>query len=350
MAEHQPRKIKAWAALEYGADLVPWEFEAAPLMADEVGVEVKACGICLSDVDLLKAKHGAQLTAAIGYTVPMVAGHEGVGIVREVGALVSHLKIGDVVGLGVARGCCRECANCSEGRNNLCPSKVMMFKDGQKGAFSEFMRIKSDWAIKIPSSIPIEKAGPLMCAGTTTFAPFKNWNIRPGQTVGVMGIGGLGHLSLQFAHAFGCEVYALSRGTSKEAEAKSFGAHHFINTEDKAQMDSVTGVLDYLMVTAAGASEMGSLTRLLAPNGTLVVIGIVAPEIKVSLLDLISGQKKVAGVAAGSTACTKEMLKFAALHKIYPKTETFPFSDINKAIKHVQDGHARYRAVLVHNH
>jgi uncharacterized zinc-type alcohol dehydrogenase-like protein len=279
----------------------------------------------------------------------MVAGHEGVGIVKEVGSLVQHLKVGDVVGLGVGRGCCRECLQCSEGRNNLCPKKVMMFKDGAKGAFSEFMRIRADWAIKIPDSIPIEKAGPLMCAGTTTFAPFVNWDIRPGQSVGVVGIGGLGHLSLQFARAYGCEVYALSRGMGKEVESKHFGAHHFVNTEDASQVKSIAGRLDYLMVTAGGPNvDLGGLMSTLASNGTMVIMGMIGVEVKVPLMELIMGQKRVVGVAAGSTTTTKEMLKFAALHKIYPTVEPFPFDKINEAIEHVAQGKARYRAVLMH--
>jgi uncharacterized zinc-type alcohol dehydrogenase-like protein len=345
----QPKKIKAWAAMDYGAPLVEWEYEAPALKPNEVGVEVRACGICLSDVDLLRAKHGAALTKMIGYTCPMVAGHEGVGIVREVGSLVHHLKVGDVVGLGVGRGCCRECMNCLEGKNNLCAKKEMMFKEGAKGAFSEFMRIKADWAIKIPDGIPIDKAGPLMCAGTTTFAPFRTCDIRPGDAVGVLGIGGLGHLSLQFARAFGCEVYALSRGTSKEAEARTLGAHHFVNTDDADRMNAITGKLNYLMVTAGSSNlDFGVLMKTLAANGTLVLMGIIGHEVKVSVMELIMGQKKVTGIAAGSTATTYEMLHFAALHKIIPQTEPFPFANINEAIQHVADGKARYRAVLLH--
>jgi len=209
--------------------------------------------------------------------------------------------------------------------------------------------IKADWAIKIPDSIPIEKAGPLMCAGTTTYAPFMNWNIRSGQSVGVLGIGGLGHLSLQFAKAYGCEVYALSRGMSKEAESKQFGAHHFVNTEDAAQVKSITGCLDYLMVTAGGPNvDLGGLMSTLAPNGTMVIMGLIGTEVKLPMMELIMGQKRVVGVAAGSTTTTKEMLKFAALHKIYPQIEQFPFEKINEAIEHVAQGKARYRAVLMH--
>jgi len=225
----------------------------------------------------------------------------------------------------------------------------MMFKGGNKGAFSEFMRIKADWAIQIPSSIPIEKAGPLMCAGTTTYAPFKVFNVKPGQSVGVVGIGGLGHLSLQFARAWGCQVYAFSRGTSKETEAKHFGAHHFVNSEDPKELAKINGTLDFLMVTAGGPGiDFGALMQTLGPNGTMVIMGIIAPELKVSVMELIMNQKRVVGVAAGSTTTSKEMLKFAALHKIYPQTEEFSFDKINEAIDHTASGKARYRAVLIH--
>jgi len=224
-----------------------------------------------------------------------------------------------------------------------------MFRNGQKGAFSDFMRINAGFAIKIPDQIPLEKAGPLMCAGTTTFAPFRTHNIKPGESVGVLGIGGLGHMSIQFGRAFGCEVYALTRGLSKETEARNLGAKHVINTEDPKAMESIFGKLNYLMVTAGGPStDVGLLMKTLATGGKMILMGFITHEVKVSIMELISYQKTVCGSAAGSTTLTKDMLEFCALHNILPLIETYRFDEINSVFDKVSAGHVRYRAVLLH--
>jgi len=188
-----------------------------------------------------------------------------------------------------------------------------------------------------------------MCAGTTTFAPFRNHNIKPGQSVGVLGIGGLGHMSLQFARAFGCEVYALTRGLSKEKEAKSLGATHVINTEDPKAMESIFGKLNFLMVTAGGPStDIAILMKTLSVGGTMILMGFITYEVKVPIMELISFQKTVCGSAAGSTNLSRDMLEFCALHNILPMIETFRFDEINSVFDKVSAGNVRYRAVLLH--
>jgi len=282
------------------------------------------------------------------YEYPIVAGHEGVGIIEVVGSCVSHLKVGDRVGVGIYRECCGNCLDCAEGRTNLCFQKKMMFAGTNKGCFSEHMRLEGKFAFKLPEGIKAEEAGPLMCAGATVFAPFRNHTVKPGQSVGVVGIGGLGHLSLQVARAFGCQVYAFSTSIDKEQECRSLGANIFINTTDPASKASVIGKLDFLMMTASGKGvDYKYLMTTLAPGGKMIVMGASGLEdIPVSPVDLILGQKSLCGSAGGSHAIYIDMLKFCALHNIKPIIQTWPVAQINEAIASVKSGKIRYRAVV----
>jgi len=266
-----------------------------------------------------------------------------------VGSLVTHLKIGDIVGLGVYRYSCDNCQECAEGRNNLCHKKVAMFMGKEKGCFGDYVRIEAKFAFKIPEGIKIEDAGPLMCAGATVFAPFRLHNITSGSSVGVVGIGGLGHLALQFAKAFGCEVYAFSTSADKEEECKKLGAHKFINTSDETSKKSAIGKIDYLMMTASGSGmDYKYLMQALASNGTLIILGITGvADIPVSPIDLVLNQKTIVGGAAGSRAVYLDMLQFCALHHIKPIIQTWPVSQINDAIAVVKSGKIRYRAVVL---
>eukprot|EP01126_Amoeba_proteus_P047493 TRINITY_DN541_c0_g1_i1.p1 TRINITY_DN541_c0_g1~~TRINITY_DN541_c0_g1_i1.p1 ORF type:complete len:229 (+),score=46.65 TRINITY_DN541_c0_g1_i1:530-1216(+) len=218
------------------------------------------------------------------------------------------------------------------------------------GTFSEEMVINFKFAIPIPDEIPTTHAGPLMCAGTTVFAPFRNLNIKSGDHVGVVGIGGLGHLALRFAKAFGCRVTAFSRGTEKEGAARSFGAHHYIDTSStnfSTQVGSGIPQLDVILVTASGPSvDYVQLVRCLAFNGKVVIIGATGHEIKVSLVELLVGQKAIVGSAAGSYGLSSDMLEFAALHGVLPDVEIFNVDDCNAAVQKVKDGAIRFRAVL----
>jgi len=283
------------------------------------------------------------------YNYPICAGHEGIGEVASIGSRVTHLKVGQLVGLGVYRSCCGVCSKCAHGLTNVCDQKQLMFAGDAKGCFAETVRIDSKFAFPIPDGIPAESAGPLMCAGVTVFAPFRNHNIKPGDVVGVCGIGGLGHLALQIARAFGCEVYAFSTTSKKEEECKKFGAHYFINTSDEASKNSAIGKVNFLLMTASGPNvDYKYLMRTLAPNGTLILLGVTGmADIAVSPIELLFGQKKLCGSAAGSMACCLDMLKFCAHHQIRPKIETWPVKQINDAIAKVKSGDIRYRAVVI---
>jgi len=242
-----PRTVRAWAARSQGAPLELTNVSLPPLSDDSVEVRILACGLCASDCDAL-GPMGAL------YRHPLVVGHEGVGVVTEVGRLVRHLRAGQRVGIGVYRGACAACLYCTAGQNNLCALKELMFMNGSHGAFAESVRIRADFAIPIPEAIATEHAGPLLCAGVAVFAPFRRHAIQPGARVGVLGIGGLGHLALQVASKMGCEVVALSTSGDKAAAARELGAHRFVNLMREEEIKPVHGTIDYLFVTASGDS------------------------------------------------------------------------------------------------
>jgi len=338
-------KIKSWAVQKAKDPLAEYTWDAPALKENEVDVKIKACGVCRSDVDAVDGVYDAWGL----YHYPIVTGHEGVGEVVEVGSEVKHLKVGQLVGLGVFRNCCETCTSCINGKTNLCLSTTMMFAQGNRGCLSEHVRIKAKFAFAIPEGIPFEYAGPLMCAGTTVFSPFREHNIQPGQHVGVIGIGGLGHLAIQIAKAYGCVVTAFSSSSDKETEARHFGAHHFVNTSEaspKVEKNSI----DFLLMTAGGMRGINwdFFFSVLAPNATFIFMGAASHEpIPVPLQSLIMGQRRVAGSAAGSVAHTTDMLKFCAAHKIRPQIETFPVSKINEAFEKTRQGNVRYRAVIL---
>lgn len=265
------------------------------LPPDQVSVRIECCGLCSSDID-------AMTKYAHMYQFPLVAGHEGIGEIIEKGALVKHLKVGQRVGIGVYRSSCGSCLFCTTGQNNLCALKELMFMEGKMGAFAEVVRIKAEFAIPIPDGIESIYAAPLMCAGVTTFAAYRRFNIQAGQRVGVLGIGGLGHLALQFGVKFGCEVIALSTSIDKQDYCKSINVHHFINIMNEHEIKPLFGSLDYLLVTASGDSlDYRALLGLLAPNGKLVLMGVSFKEQTISPAQLLVGQKSICGCAAGST-------------------------------------------------
>jgi uncharacterized zinc-type alcohol dehydrogenase-like protein len=334
--------MKAWSAGSPNEKLKIQEFELEELREDQVEVQILACGICASDLDAIKGKYGNL------YRFPMVPGHEGVGKVVAIGRLVKGLAIGDRVGLGVYRNTCSTCQYCTSARDNLCNQKEMMFAQNY-GCFSDHLRINYRYAFKIPESLASEAAAPLMCAGTTVYAPFLKHQIGHGARVGVLGIGGLGHLALQFANKLGCEVYGLSNSTNKAEFCLKLGAHHFIDTSSANARSDLQGKLDYLLVTAGnGSGTWEDLLHYLAPDGKLIQIGVNPTPALLSPLTLLMGQKTVVGSAAGSSEVVQTMLNFAAVHQIQPIIEVFPFSKINEALDKVASGKVRFRAVLTH--
>ena len=330
--------IRALAARSAKGSLESFDYTPGPLGDEHVEIAVQSCGICHSDLSMLNNDWG--ITA-----YPFVPGHEVVGTVAALGSRVKTLKVGQTVGLGWFSQSCMTCRTCMCGDHNLCPSNEQTIV-GRHGGFASRVRAHSAWVSPLPEGIDAAKAGPLLCGGITVFNPLVQHDIRPTQRVGVVGIGGLGHMALKFMNKWGCEVFAFTSSDSKAGEAKSLGAHHAVNSRDDAQLAKVKGLLDFILVTANADLNWGAYIDCLAPKGTLHFVGVPPSPVASHVFPMIVGQKSISATPLGSPATTAAMLDFCARHKIAPVTETFPMSQANKALHHLHEGKARYRIVL----
>lgn len=331
-------KFRAYAAEKAGAELKPFEYDPGTLRDDQVDIAVESCGVCHSDMSMLNNEWGIS-------QYPFVPGHEVVGKIRAVGRSVKHLSIGQRVGVGWYSGSCMTCPQCMSGDHNLCATSESTIV-GRYGGFADHVRCQATWATPIPDSLDPEKAGPLFCGGITVFNPIVQFGVLPTHRVGVIGIGGLGHLALQFLNKWGCEVVAFTSSDSKKAEAMRLGAHHAISSRDEAQLEKWKGRLDFVLSTVAADMNWSTYIGLLAPKGRLHFVGVAPTPVSTHVFPLLVGQKNISGSPLGSPATTATMIDFCARHKIAPVTEVFPLSKANEAISHLHSGKARYRIVL----
>lgn len=314
------------------------EVPFAPPGPLEVEVAVEACGLCHSDLEVLS-------NAWRNTVYPVVLGHEIIGRITRVGRAVTALSTGQRVGIGWMSDSCMSCVCCVGGRHNLCPD-VRPTIIGRHGGLAE--RVKSHWAWAVPVDETLDpaEAAPLFCAGSTVFHALEATQTRPTDHVGVLGIGGLGHLALQFARAWGCEVTALTSNADKVDEARAFGAHRVLDTSTRRGLDSIRHRLDLLLVTSSGPVDWRTCLRTLGPAGRIHLVGVPANTLPVHALHLINGQRSMSGSPVGSPVTNRRMLDFCARHGIRPRIETFPMSRANDAVAHLAAGRARYRVVL----
>ena len=333
--------IKAYAAPAKGAKLQPFDFDPGPLRDDEVEIHVAYCGICHSDLSMVDNEWGLS-------AYPLVPGHEAVGTITTVGAQVKHLRPGQVAGLGWYSRSCMYCPQCLGGNHNLCPT-VEPTIIGRHGGFADRVRCHAAWAVPLPEKLELAKAGPLFCAGITVFNPMTQFGVKPTDRVGVVGIGGLGHLALQFLNKWGCEVFAFTSSDSKQAEAIKLGAHATVNSRDAAQLKKVAGSLDFVISTVNAGMDWSMYLNTLAPKGRLHFVGAALSPLGVTPVELLGGQKSISGSPLGSPATVMKMLEFCARHQIEAVTESFPLSRVNEALEHLRSGKARYRIVLTND-
>ncbi|GCL41123.1 NAD(P)-dependent alcohol dehydrogenase [Anabaena sp. FACHB-1250] len=332
-------KFQAYASLKPGEKLQPWEYEPAPLGNNDVEIAVTHNGLCHTDIHMRDNDWNVS-------KFPLVAGHEVVGNVTQIGAEVSGIKIGDRLGFGWISNSCRVCDACLRGEENICRQGYKGLIVGNNGGFANKLRACADFAYKIPDNLDSASAAPLLCAGITVYTPLRTYIKYPGAKVGVLGIGGLGHLAIKFAEAMGAEVTAFSTSSDKEAEAKEFGAHYFYNWKN-TEIKAASGTLDLLLCTVSSEIDWNKAFGLLANNGVLCLVGLPVSTLNIPLLPLVFGQKAIAGSVVGGRRFMKEMLEFAAIHQIKPMIETIPISQINAAMDRVVANKARYRIVLV---
>ena len=339
-------------------------------------MELSHCGMCHSDI------HKVEDDWRDHVKYPMVPGHEAIGVVKAIGASVSKVAVGQVVGFGPQRDSCSACAYCAADEQNLC-AKFKGLYDPDTGGYATSITVPETFAFPIPAGIPLEVAGPLLCAGITTYAPLAR-HAKAGQKVGVVGIGGLGHMGLQYARAMGCETVAITTSAAKEAEAKSFGAHGILVSTDAAAMKAHAGTFDFILCTASGKMDVGAYMALLKPRSSFCLVGLppVAEPLNFVPFNVVGGEKqcvwrrwrararavenrqpltlsphppthpptptrhRIIGSMIGGVKSMKEMLEFSAAHKCFPQVEVIPFEAANEGFAKIMAGQARYRMVL----
>lgn len=330
--------IKAYAVFEAKGELQPFEYDPGELGENEVEINVKFCGICHSDLSMMDNEWGFS-------QYPLVPGHEVVGTVGAIGKSVGHLKIGDNVGLGWHSAYCLSCSSCLSGDHNLCSSAQGTIV-GRNGGFADKVRAAETSVVKLPDSIDKESAGPLFCGGITVFNPLVQFDVKPTDKVAVIGIGGLGHMALQFMNAWGCEVTAFTSSDSKKKEALEMGAHKTLNSRDANEIKSAAGSFDFIISTVNVKLDWGTYVETLKPKGRLHFVGATLEPLDIGVFPLIMGQRSISGSPVGSPANIAKMLDFATKHNIKPVIEKFKFENINEAIARLRSGKARYRIVL----
>jgi len=330
--------INAYAAHEPKGELKPFAYDPGALKPQEVEIEVHSCGICHSDLSVIDNEWGNT-------QYPVVPGHEVVGRLARVGDQVTHLTVGQTVGLGWHAGYCGACAPCHSGDQNLCATAQATII-GHHGGFADRVRAAADSVIPIPEGVDLESAGPLFCGGVTVFNPLVQFAVKPTDTVAVIGIGGLGHLALKFLRAWGCHVTAFTSSAAKREEALMLGAHQTLDSRDANTLHAAAGRFDLILSTVNVKLDWNLYLGTLQPRGRLHFVGATLAPLDLSVFSLIGGQHSVSGSPVGSPGTMAKMLDFAKRHQIRPVIETFRFADVNAAIARLRSGQAHYRLVL----
>ena len=329
--------VKAYAARGVRQNLEPFQFEPKPLGKREVEVRVLHCGICHSDLAMVDNEWGMS-------NYPVVPGHEVVGVVAAVGAQVEDPKIGTRVGVGWHAGSCGHCEWCSRGKESLCAQERGTIIN-HYGGWAETVRVDAKFAVPLPDALDSAVAGPLMCAGATVFTPMAEFGVEPWMRTAVIGVGGLGHLAVQFLAAFGCEVTAISSTHAKDDQGRKLGATRFIATKGGDEIKKAASSFDFILSTANADLPWADFVTALRPQGRLVFVGIPGAPVQVPVFAMLT-EKSVSGALCGSPSDTARMLDFAAKSGVKPVVEHFPMAQVNQAIDHVRAGKAHYRVVL----
>jgi uncharacterized zinc-type alcohol dehydrogenase-like protein len=335
------KTINAYAALEEGGILKPFTYEVDELNANEVEIDVLHCGICHSDLSMVDNEWGMS-------QYPLVAGHEIIGKVAAIGSQVKSLKAGMTVGLGWHSGYCGHCHPCKTGDQNLCAEAQSTIVE-HHGGFADKARADASSVVVIPEGMDLLSAGPLLCGGITVFNPLVQFGVKSTDKVAVIGIGGLGHIAIQFLNAWGCEVTAFTSSEAKREEALEMGAHFTLNSRDKDEIKSATDSFDFIISTVNVKLDWNLYLRTLKPKGRLHFVGATLESLDVGVFSLMAGQKSISASPVGSPTTIEMMLEFALLHNIKPLIESYPMSKINDAFDHLKTGKAKYRIVLSNN-
>ncbi|KAL8528437.1 hypothetical protein ACS0TY_006026 [Phlomoides rotata] len=343
--EH-PVKAFAWAAKDPSGHFAPFNFSRRATGEHDVQFKVLYCGICHSDLHMAKNEWGFTI-------YPLIPGHEMVGVVTETGSKVEKFKIGDKVGVGCLVRSCHECEECINHQESYCPKQVYSINgrdyDGSVtyGGFSDIMVANEHFVIRWPEKLALDRGAPLLCAGITTYSPLRRFGLdKPGVNVGVVGFGGIGHLTVKFAKALGSKVTVISTSATKKREAiEDFGANEFLVSHDQEQMQAAAGTLDGIIDTVSGNHSLLPLINLLKPHGKLVLVGI-PTKLEVPVFPLLQGGKAIVGTASGGVKEIHDMLEFAAKNNILADVEVISMDYVNTAMERLEKSDVKYRFVI----
>src|SRR5438034_10420482 len=339
--------VKGYAAQSDVSPLAPFDFERRDLRPKDVLIDILYCGICHSDLHLVRNEWGRSI-------YPMVPGHEIVGRVNKAGKKAKRFKIGDPAGVGCFVDTCRECSNCKDGLQQYCTGGLMLTynsyeKDGKtvtRGGYSTKIVVDEDYALKIPAKLPLEEVAPLLCAGITTYSPLGYWKIGKGHKVGVLGLGGLGHMAVKFASAFGAKVTVLSGSPSKQRDAKRMGAADFALTRNAEKMKTLSNHFDFIIDTVSAGHDLDFYLGLLRTNGVMICVGLPSGEEQLSPFNLVLGRRSIAGSLIGGLPETQEMLNYCGRQGITADVEVIPIQQVNEAYDRMVRSDVRYRFVI----
>ncbi|MBJ6118364.1 NAD(P)-dependent alcohol dehydrogenase [Pontibacter sp. BT310] len=340
-------QAKAYAAFDAESPLAPWSLERREVGEHDVLIEIKYCGVCHSDLHQVRNEWG-------GAMYPLVPGHEIVGVVTKVGSKVKKFKTGDLAGVGCFVDSCRECHSCKEGLEQYCEVQNVgtyssYERDGKTityGGYSSHIVVDENYTLKVPKNLDLARTAPLLCAGITTYSPIMQWEIGKGHRVGIVGLGGLGHMAVKIAAAKGADVTVLSTSPNKEQDARDLGAHNFAVTKDPETLKQLRNSFDFIIDTVSAPHDYNLYLSMLKRDGTMILLGAPPEPSPVAGFSLIARRKRLAGSMIGGIAETQEMLDFCAEHNIMSDIELIPISEINNAYERMLRSDVKYRFVI----
>lgn len=338
---------RGYAAKGPGAGLEPFSFQRRDPGDHDVLVDIRYCGICHTDIHQVSDGWG-------GSKYPMVPGHEIAGVVSKVGPKVTRFREGDKVGVGCFVDSCRTCGPCKRGLEQYCQNGMVTTYNGTErdgrtvtqGGYSDKIVVDENYVLRMPENLPLDRSAPLLCAGVTLYSPLVHWKAGPGKKVGIVGLGGLGHIGVKIAHALGAEVTVLSHSKSKEGDAGRLGADKFYATADPVTFEVLKGYFDLIINTVSSETDLNQFLELLALDGTMVLVGIPETQATVGAFSLVGGRRNLAGSLIGGIKETQEMLDFCGRNNISCDIELIPIQKVNEAYKRILKSDVRYRFVI----
>lgn len=338
---------KGYAAHSATEPLSPYQFNRRNLRPNDVQIEILYCGVCHSDLHTVRSEWGPS-------AYPCVPGHEIVGKVSAVGDGVTKFKVGDLAGVGCLVDSCRECKNCQQGLEQYCEEGATFTYNGRDrvdgsntlGGYSNVIVTDESFVLLISDRLPLQGVAPLLCAGITTYSPLRHWNVGKGHKVGILGLGGLGHMAVKFAASFGAEVTMLSTSPSKEADARRLGAHRFALTKDPEQIKGLSNYFDFIVDTVSAPHDYNMYLNMLGTNGVMICVGVPPTPTEILGFNLIGNRRSIGGSLIGGLPETQKMLDYCADHNIVSDVEVISINDVNEAYDRMLKGDVRYRFVI----